>query len=266
MSSPEDDGSLQFDQAEYSHPQAVSIDCKACGGTIAGHYYDVNGLIVCDGCCQRFTQEPSGSERFRRFIRAGIRGSLAAFAGFMLFYVVMKVTGLKIGLISIVVGFMVGGAVHHGSGRRGGWVYQLLAIFLTYTAISASYTMMAIPQIMEIVPNAAIDKPLPADADKQQLAAKKAAAAGPRQVNTPELVGGFVIFALVSLIFMYAFPIYAGFSSPIGLLIIAFGLWEAGKLNRRVVNVIQGPFSLAGIPATTNAIESSPINEADADE
>ena len=48
--------------------------------------------------------------------------------------------------------FMVGGAVHKGSEGRGGWLYQLLAIFFTYSAICASYAgVHLVPAIMERV-------------------------------------------------------------------------------------------------------------------
>ena len=54
-----------------------------------------------------------------------------------------KATGYEIGLVAIVVGLLVGGAVRKGSGARGGWFYQLMAVALTYAAISGSYFIFA---------------------------------------------------------------------------------------------------------------------------
>ena len=39
-----------------------------------------------------------------------------------------RVTGWNIGLVAIVVGFMVGGAVRKGTGNRGGMLYQFLTL------------------------------------------------------------------------------------------------------------------------------------------
>jgi len=72
---------------------------------------------------------------------------LAALAGAVLYYVVVRLTGLNIGLIAIVVGLMVGGGVRAGSGHRGGRFYQLLAIFLTYCSIVA----MNVPLVVEAI-------------------------------------------------------------------------------------------------------------------
>src|SRR5207245_910442 len=41
----------------------------------------------------------------------------------------------EFGLVAVVVGVLVGGAVRKGSNGRGGWRYQLLAMFLTYSAV-----------------------------------------------------------------------------------------------------------------------------------
>jgi hypothetical protein len=57
-------------------------------------------------------------------------------------------TGYEFGLIAIVVGFLVGAAVEKGSNGRGGWQYQTLAMFLTYTSIVSSYVPLIIRQVM----------------------------------------------------------------------------------------------------------------------
>ncbi len=54
-----------------------------------------------------------------------------------MYYLIVRVTGLNIGLIAIVVGLMVGGGVRRGLGNRGGRFYQLLALLLTYSSIVA---------------------------------------------------------------------------------------------------------------------------------
>jgi hypothetical protein len=52
-------------------------------------------------------------------------------------------------------------------------------------------------------------------------------------------VGALVLLAAM-------IPIFAGFSNIIGLIIIGIAVFEAWKLNRRVVLNIAGPFRVAG--------------------
>jgi hypothetical protein len=172
-------------------------------------------------------------------------------AGFAIYFGVLKATGYEIGLISIVVGLLVGGAVRKGAGGRGGWVYQLLAVFLTYTAIVASYTAVVIPGLLAQMEadraannGAAVANNVPAN-----KAAAKAAPVGqpppmPAKVEAAEATMPLPIALAVFVGFLYAVPILAGFEQPIGLFIIGFALWEAWKINRRVRLVIQGPFAL----------------------
>ncbi len=144
-----------------------------------------------------------------------------------------------------------------GSGHRGGWIYQALAIFLTYTAIAASYAGVAIPQFLAEMqkeeagenPNAGPAnaaaladpaKPAAKPADKPAPAAAPVAAPAKPTFSLGELA--FVVVLLVG--FLYALPVIAGFESPIGLLIIGFALWEAWKINRRTRLEFQGPFVL----------------------
>jgi hypothetical protein len=59
----------------------------------------------------------------------------AAVLGAGIYFGIAALTGYEFGLVAIVVGVLVGSAVRKGSNGRGGWRYQLLAKFLTYTAV-----------------------------------------------------------------------------------------------------------------------------------
>ena len=66
--------------------------------------------------------------------------------------------------------------------------------------------------------------------------------------------GRFVVAVVFLIAFLLALPILAGFSQPIGLLIIGFALWEAFKMNRKINFVITGPHSIGP------ALDQTPAN------
>jgi hypothetical protein len=127
---------LDFEHAEYAE-QPAGVECELCGKNIPDYYYQVSGKTMCKHCQPKIAAELA---RTPRFWRAAGFGSLAAIAGSLIWYGIIAATGYELGLIAIVVGLMVGGAVRKGSGGTGGLSLQLLAVFLTYTSIVSSYT------------------------------------------------------------------------------------------------------------------------------
>jgi hypothetical protein len=139
---------LQFHKAEYAS-EAATTTCVACGRPIDSIYFEANGQIVCEPCRDSIRSAVAAGSAPARFLRASILGVVAGIAGFAIYYAVMKFAHMEIGLISILVGFMVGSAVRTGSRNKGGAVYQLLAVFLSYTAIGASYSAAIIPDMLK---------------------------------------------------------------------------------------------------------------------
>ena len=141
---------LQFDQAEFADVTATESDnvtpCSACKTPITDLYFETGGRIVCASCRDRIESALRGGSRLTRVLKALVFGTIAAVAGAFLYHAIMTITGLNIGLVAVVVGVLVGGAVKAGSAGRGGRFYQLLAVFLTYSAISAMY---AVPAFVE---------------------------------------------------------------------------------------------------------------------
>jgi hypothetical protein len=141
-------GGLQFDRAEFAGtPTAAARSCATCKSAIETSYYEVNGNVVCPKCRDELQASLTGGSGLLRFIKAAAVGTAAAGIGSGIWYGISRLTGYEFGLIAIVIGLMVGFAVRWGSGGRGGWVYQLLAIFLTYTSIVVTY----IPYLIAIV-------------------------------------------------------------------------------------------------------------------
>jgi hypothetical protein len=152
-------------------------------------------------------------------------GALAAIGSGVVWWGIRAATGYEIGLIAIVVGLAVGVAVRAGGRNMGGWFYQLLAMLLTYVAITSTY----IPEIMT-----GLQSPPPAVTDT----VGEAPPAEP-VVDIPAPIR-FVIAAVLSLVA----PFLMGFENIIGIILIGIALWEAWRVNKRPFKRITGPFTI----------------------
>lgn len=233
-------GDLQFDRAEPTAAAPAGTACVICKRPLAESYYEVNGKIVCPSCRARVLAAREAGTPAGRFARALLLGLGAALLGAALYFGVALATGYELGLIAVVMGFLVGGAVRKGSNGRGGWRYQTLAILLTYASVVAADGSIVVREFRQ---------EWRAKADSVRRVAREA---GPDSVaatavsadSAPKKVGVAVAFALL-FAFALAAPILIGISSPIHLLIVAFALYEAWKLNRAVPFNITGPYRVA---------------------
>lgn len=215
-----DEGELQFDRAEPAGGPAGST-CAACRRPITGAYFEINGQVVCASCRDAVIAQWTRGGSAGRFAKALGLGLLAMIACSVVWYAVLKLTDSQWGILAVVVGFVVGTAVSKGSNGRGGWRYQALAIFLTYTAVVSSYVPFIIEGIQE-----------------------RSAQVSDEATARPAFVLG-VVFLLGLL---YATPFLAGLENAIGILIIAFALYEAWKLNKKAELKSTGPYQVGAGP------------------
>jgi hypothetical protein len=239
--------SLQFYHAEFTAPVA-SLTCAACAQPIVQSYYEAGGKTICS-TCRELRSGAMETRSTARLLRALAVGLAAAIAGSIVWWGVRKLTGYEIGLISIGIGIAVGRAVRWGGRNRGGLAYQLLAVALTYLSITGNYVPDVINQLgksAEATP--AADAPsITTTAPPSKPTAVKANAAA--AADSPGF--GSILLGLGAIVLLAAaIPFLGGASNIIGILIIGFGLWEAWKINRRVDEVISGPFSVT--PAGAN--------------
>jgi hypothetical protein len=252
---------LQFERAEFD--RAPTVACAQCATPLSSYYYDVNGQTVCERC--RYAIEAtmtSGSASGRFFLALGA-GFGAALLGSLLYYAVVALSGYEIGLIAIAVGYGVGTAVRWGSGGRGGRGYQFLAVALTYMAIVSTYippiikglsenrregieaSASEVTRVESAAPaTATATSPTPSPAPTPTQA--QTSTTGPTQPPARQVGPVAIVIGIAFLLALAAAaPFLAGVQNVIGLFIIAIGLWEAWKLNRRTEIVISGPHALA---------------------
>jgi len=204
---------LQFDQAEYAG-SADSLDCAACNNPIGGEYYSVNGEATCVSCSSRFGgQDGVDSGPVGRFIKASLFGSIAALIGSAVYFSILSLTGYEIGLIAIAIGWLVGFAVYAGSNNRGGLVYQILAVVLTYVSICASFAPLAYQEMS-------------AEADGEAA------------------LSGLFLWVIL-FVFSLVAPFPSGFENIIGIVIIGIGLYQAWQGAAAKNYVVEGPFAMS---------------------
>lgn len=137
----------QFATAEFA-PNGPAMTCAACKRPIDGQYFQVNRAPVCAECAKKIqAQIPKDSHA--AFVRAILFGIGGALLGFALYVSFALATGLVIGFVSLAVGFIVGKAMNLGSRGAGGRRYQLVAVLLTYLAVSLSAVPIAIHQMRQ---------------------------------------------------------------------------------------------------------------------
>jgi hypothetical protein len=268
-----DDSELQFEQAEFDAVVPTLDSCARCTKRLSGRYFLVDGAATCPDCRASLAAGNEGSG-VARFARASLYGVLAAAVGAGIWYAIRETTGYEVGLISILIGFMVGGAVRAGSRQRGGWLYQLLAVFLAYSSIVSTYIPpivaefsklagadgeVAVAEAPEATSTHGQAAQSPADPAAESIpdpildsTASAMAEPLPSTEQDPEGIdltgigtaGAIAIFAAFVIALAYAAPFLGGLESLLGLAIIGFGLWEAWRINRRVDPEVSGPFRL----------------------
>ena len=219
----------QFTTAEYATNSPAS-NCPVCKKPISGAYFKIKGRPVCAGCTERIrAQIPQDSHA--AFVRALIFGIGGALIGFALYVGFALATGLIIGYVSLAVGYIVGKAMHMGSGGMGGRRYQVVAVLLTYFAVSLAAVPIAIEQTR-------------AHHTQAQSAAAHTQPVVP--VNVGKAIAVLALVGIASPILELQDPVHG----LIGLVILFVGLRFAWRFTAaRTVN-ISGPFPAAPAGAT----------------
>jgi hypothetical protein len=221
---------LSFERAEFEGPAAPPLVCAFCSKPLTGQYWQISARAACEDCRGSISRELDASRSRASFVRALGYGSLAALVGSVAWIAIEKLFHVQIGIVAIGVGYLVGKAVRKGSGGLGGTRYQVLALALTYVAI----TFSSLPDLVEAV---------------NLRHAQSGALSG-----APATSSLFTWVALIGV--ALAFPFLQGTANIIGIFIIGIGLYEAWKYTRPVSVQVLGPFSAAPQPAPPFALGS----------
>lgn len=205
--------------------------------------------MACSACTERLKSSiPKDSHA--AFARAVTFGAGAAIAGLALYAVVGIVTGLMIGYVSLAVGWLVGKAMMKGSGGLGGRRYQIVAVLLTYAAVSMAAIPITIAEFSkEKKQHAESQAQVPQSSDSASPQSSspeggQSAASNPgatrKRMSFASAIGYLALLGLGS-------PFIELGSSPlnglIGLVILSVGIRIAWQLTRgHPPLVVDGPF------------------------
>jgi hypothetical protein len=231
---------LQFQHAEplfsAAAPTGSGKSCVVCKQPIGGTYYHAQGQVVCPLCADRIQTGQQAAPSLS-LARAALYGAGAGLAGCILYATVAIATGLEVGLIAIVVGYMVGKAIRHASHGLGGRPQQILAVALTYFSITTSYIPVFIYENVKHPPAVAQSGQIRARGD----AASDSATSPPKRMSLSRAVLYLLALAAVAPFLSLG----SGISGFISLFIIFIGLKQAWRMTGRPEVLVMGPYESA---------------------
>lgn len=258
MADQNTENELQFDKAEFESAVPM-LRCTACGADLNKSHFSVNAEKHCGDCADKIKIALNRRISVRDILKSLLFGFGASIVGFVIYFAILKITGYEIGLIAILVGFLVGKAVMTGSGNRGGIVFGIMAVCLTYLSIVSTYVPLLVEEIRKNEAQAAALKTsvngvgVPGTIhvpDAENSGTIRPPASGTEakapQAQQPSSSGEAFIALLTLFGVILAVPFLAGASNIIGLIIIAFALFEAWRQTKKREVLITGPFEIAG--------------------
>jgi hypothetical protein len=225
--------------------------CQICGQTLGASYYRVGPNQSCPACAEKAKfQVPIDTHS--AFVRGMIFGLGGAILGLIAYSTFTIVTGIIIGYLSLLVGWLVAKAIMMGSKGMGGRRYQILAVVLTYAAVSMSAIPIGVSFYLK-----------QREAKKANLvehpAAGQAEQSGSRdgsgdEVDLPQAPAGEKPAPRQSAGAAVGALVFAGLASPfleledpvhgiIGLIILLVGIRIAWRMTAGTSTDILGPFN-----------------------
>ncbi len=256
---------LQFDRVETTTPRVDSaatpdVTCAVCGKSVGSEYYHANGKPICESCRHVVAAAVATPRSVGPLLVAGVFGLGAAIAGAAIYYAVIAIANLEIGIVAILIGYMVGWAVRKGAGGRGGRRFQILAVALTYWAVGLAYAPLAFKELTKgKIRSAASLTSDSTSADSATVGARlgesQAAPDSATQAGSADnAIGGRDAAIALGGVFVliFALPVLSVFGSmPFGLisaLIIFIGMRQAWQMTGRPDLTMSGPYKVGTGP------------------
>lgn len=228
---------IQFRRAEPVAQQPdQTLRCVICQTPITHEYFHAQGQVVCRDCAARVEANQQAPSRIS-LGTAALYGGAAAIACCIGYALVEIATGLELGILALFVGIGIGRAVRHGSKGLGGRPQQILAVALTYFAISVSSVPVMIYHFSKQRSETRTDA-TPRQAQPQAESAPE-----------PPLFTGRTVITLLAFGLASPFLELAGNigSGLLSIVILFFGMQRAWVLTGRSEILVAGPYKLESV-------------------
>lgn len=246
---------LRFDRVitqstSSAPPNKLAVICAACQTPIDTAYYDANGSILCNRCCIVAKSAAETPRGIAPFITAGVFGLGAGVVGAGIYYAVIAIANLEIGIVAILIGYMVGYAVRKGACGRGGRRFQVLAVALTYASIALAYAPIVVRQAIDADRSPQNAPAATTNSDNNATPPTETERATTTEPNGRRVVRPYILLAAL----IAALPVIVVFGSfPSGLIsafIIFIGMRQAWRMTGAPLLQILGPYRVGAAPAT----------------
>lgn len=226
-------GIPQFTTAEYVGTE----HCRICNRLLDAEYYHVNGQMACKICALQ-ASEGQPSDSHAAFMRGLLLGIGGAVIGLVLYSTVAIVTGWTIGYLGLAVGWLVGKGMIKGSNGIGGRRYQIVAVLLTYAAISMAAIPVGISYAIKHQHATASKQanPFPGSIPSSQPAPRPKT-----EIHVGALLGQRALWGLASPFLEFTGNVG---SAAIGLFILFIGLRIAWTMTGAKPLAVDGPYPL----------------------
>jgi hypothetical protein len=228
-------------------PPSPVVVCAGCKVRIQTQYYDVNGSALCGTCRAAVAAAAETPRGVLPLLKAAGLGAGAGVVGAAIYYAVIAIAHLEIGIVAILIGYVVGYSVRKGAEGRGGLRFQVLAAVLTYCSVALAYAPLAIQQAMgektATVTASEGSQGSQSAQTAQGLPEAQGASPEPRpgkaRLFLSVVVFGGLMAALPVLVVIGSFP-----SGLISAFIIFIGMRQAWKMTCAPVMKVLGPYRI----------------------
>ena len=257
---------LQFDRAltpssSYDGSAVAAVTCANCGAGITTEYFHVAGQTVCAACRDLVQASVATPRGWGAFLKSMAFGVGAAIAGAAIYYAVIAIANVEIGIVAILIGYMVGYMVRKGAGGKGGRRFQILALILTYWSVGLAYSPLAFKAVEEKAAKksaVSVDSSHAARSDSANTSSARTDSSltnapatgrtGAKASTAPVSGRAFLLGIGVILLLTFALPVVFVIGSlPSGLLsalIILIGLRQAWRMTAAPAISVSGPYKV----------------------